>query len=130
MEGGIQGAGEGILLVEDELMLREFSTRFLSEHGYAIFDAGSTQEALDIFERERDNIKLVFSDVVLPDGNAIPLVEGLLAKSPGLKVVLTSGYPSEITEWESIKEQKYEFLQKPYTTSHMLKAIKGALKDR
>ena len=77
-----------------------------------------------------NNIKLVFSDVVLPDKNAINLIDELIVQSPDLRVVLTSGYPKELSQWGVIKDRGYKFLQKPYDISELLQVIKESLQSR
>ncbi len=76
---GLQGHGERVLLVEDEEMLCGFSAGTLRENGYVVFEAKSAEEALDLFEREKGEFHIVFSDVVLPDKNGIELVDQLLS---------------------------------------------------
>ncbi|MHB9111598.1 MAG: response regulator [Thermoleophilia bacterium] len=55
-------------------------------HGYEVFQAADAESALELFEREKDRIDLVFSDVVLPGQDGVWLVEQLKQKRPGLEV--------------------------------------------
>ena len=124
----LQGNGERILLVEDEELLCEFIEQTLSENGYTVFKAKKAAEALDLYEREKGAFHIVFSDVVLPDINGIELVNRLLAKRPELKVLLSSGYLDDKSQWSVICERGFNFLMKPYSITELLTSMKEALK--
>jgi len=125
----LHGHGERVLLVEDEEMLREFATGVLCENGYTVFTANNVKEALDLYEREKGEFQLVFSDVVLPDKTGIELVDHLLSKKPELKVLLASGYLNGKSQWTKIQERGFNFVQKPYTLEGLLKAVTKAIKQ-
>ncbi|MBI5870373.1 MAG: DUF3365 domain-containing protein [Actinobacteria bacterium] len=118
----LTGRGEKILLVEDEDTVRKLAERILVKAGYAVTTAASAEEALSLFDEARGDFDLVFSDVVLPQENGIMLVDRLLKKKAGLRVLLASGY-SEIEWQENIHEREYPFLQKPYSREIILKKI-------
>ena len=122
-----QGCGEGILVVEDHVGVRDFCAKALRANGYTVFQALTAQEATELFERERARIHLVFADVVLPDKDGLQLVEELLALQPGLKVVMTSGYAGEKAQWPAIQERGFPLLHKPYALSDLLRAIREGI---
>jgi len=78
----IRGNGERILLIEDEDEVRNFTENALRGSDYIVFNEASAKEALDVFEREKGNFHLVFSDVVLLDLSGINLVDQLHLKNP------------------------------------------------
>lgn len=121
---GLQGHGERVLLVEDEEMLRGFAAGTLRENGYVVFEAKAAEEALDLFEREKGEFHIVFSDVVLPGKNGIKLVEQLLSQKPELKVLLCSGYLDDKSQWPIVQERGFNFVQKPFTLYGLLQAFK------
>jgi len=123
----LKGRGERILMVEDEEAVLKFSARLLSQNGYTVFKAKSSQEAMDIFEKEKGDFHLVFSDVVLTDTTGIELADQLLAREPKLGILLSSGYTDERSQWSVIRERGYGFIQKPYNTANLLQAIKEAI---
>ncbi len=126
----LNGKGERILLVEDEQSMLNFVKVALGENGYTVFPASSVQEAVRIFQREGGNIDLLFSDVVLPDGNGVKLLEDLLTSKPGLRFLLTSGYADEKSRWRTIENKGYPFLQKPYTLYDLFRTIRELLAAR
>jgi len=121
------GNGERILLVEDEETVRLFTKEALSSNGYIVFEAAYAQEALDIFEREKGEFDLLFSDIVLPDKNALQLLDQILIRKPELPVLLCSGYTDKKSQWPLIQERKIPFIQKPFGLIELLKAFKSTL---
>jgi len=124
----LRGSGERVLLVEDDDLLIEYAKGALSNNGYKVFEVKNAKEALDIFEKEEGNFDIVFSDVVLPDKNGVELVEMLVSHKPGIKVLLSSGYLDDKSQWAKIQEKGFTFIQKPYTMAELLKAIKDVIK--
>ena len=120
------GKGERILVIEDEDGVRYFAEKALTRSGYTVFTASNQKEAMEVFQREM-GLRLVFSDVVLPTMNGIELIEEMLSIKPDLKVLLTSGYTDQKSQWNIIKKKGYTFLQKPYTLSLLLKTIHESL---
>jgi len=69
------GHGEWILLVEDDEQVRTLTRSMLEKNGYTVLAAASVKEGLDVFSQHGARIQLVFSDVLLPDGTALELVD-------------------------------------------------------
>jgi len=65
--------------------------------------------------------------VVLPDIRGPKLVEQLLKQKPGIRILFTSGYSDEKSDWQTIQQLGYPYIQKPFTSYDMLKAVKEAL---
>jgi len=121
------GTGERVLLVEDEGAVRDFAVRALRERGYTIVEAESAEQALDVFEREGQDFRLIFSDVVLPGKSGVQLVDEILARNPEIRILLTSGYADRKSQWPVIRERGFRMLQKPYSLHDLLEAFDEAL---
>ena len=80
-----------------------------------------------VFDKEKGDFQLVFSDIVLPDLHGVQLVDKLLSQKPELKILLCSGYTNEKSQWPLICEKGFPFLQKPYNMSKLLVTIKDIL---
>ncbi|MEW5803003.1 MAG: ATP-binding protein [bacterium] len=124
-----QGKGERILLVEDDEGVRGFTSQALSESGYTVFEAASTQDALIVFEQERGNFRLLLSDMVLPDQSGPELAARLLSLRSQLAVLLTSGYTEQRVQCPAIVGARCRFLQKPYTIVKLLQAVREIIGD-
>jgi CheY-like chemotaxis protein len=123
------GAGKTILVVEDEEIVRELASRVFRENGYIVFEAANSQEAMAIFEREKGEFHLVFSDVVMPGENGIQLVNNLLLQKPELKVLFSSGYTDDKSQRALIAEKGFKFLQKPYTPDELLQKVEQIIEQ-
>lgn len=122
----LQGKGERILLIEDESEVRTFAARVLRENGYVVFEAETAKAAMDVFERE-EQIHFVFSDVVLPDRSGIQVVDEILRSRPDTRILFVSGYADHKSQWPAICARGFDFLQKPYSISELLGAIRKAM---
>jgi nitrogen-specific signal transduction histidine kinase/CheY-like chemotaxis protein len=125
----IQGAGERILLVEDDEGVCAAVSEMLGAGGYEVVTAENAKKAADAFEEQEGNFHLVFCDVVLPDKDGLELVGELLSQKPGLAVLLTSGYTDERTQWLLIREHGFRFLQKPFGLTDLLPAVREAIHE-
>jgi signal transduction histidine kinase len=121
------GRGERILVIEDEANVRQYAVESLERNGYSVFEASGEREALEFFTREKGNVQLIFSDVVLPNTNGIELVERLLKINPRCRVLFSSGYTDQKSRWKIIQEMGYPYLQKPYALNKLLKAVRDSL---
>ncbi len=122
-----KGKGERILVVEDEEMVRSFTRKALAKNGYKILTAANVEEAKQIFSSKKGDFELLFSDVVLPDGNGIELVDQILSEKPQIKILLASGYTDKKSQWPLIKKRGFEFLQKPYDLGGLLRTLREVL---
>ncbi len=126
----LEGHGERVLLVEDEDAVRALANRLLSEHGYQVYAASDVEEADRIFEREKGEFDLVFSDVVLPGEDGISFVGRLRKQKPGLRVLLASGYSGDETNRLEIERQGFHFMQKPYSLKELMVVVNKMLTER
>lgn len=116
------GSG-GILLVDDEVLIREMGQALLEDHGYQVFLAEDGKQALEIYEREQANIQLVILDVVMPVMGGKETLQRLLEVNPDVKVLMSSGFHQDETNDSFIKLGARGFIQKPYRTEDFFKAI-------
>jgi CheY-like chemotaxis protein len=119
---------ETILLVEDETPLRQLVQFLLERQGYHVLEADSGVAAVKVWEKQKDNIDLLLTDLVMPNGmNGHELSSRLLAENPELKVIFTSGYSAEMSGEGSRLRDKIPFLQKPYHTQRLVRTIRTCL---
>lgn len=111
----------------EEEELREFLARALGENGYIVLEAANAKEAMDIFEREKGKFHLLLTDVFLPHLGGLELVDQLLCRQPQLRVLLSSGYTDDKSQWLIIRERGFRFIPKPYALVHLLRAVREAM---
>lgn len=120
-----------ILVVEDEAPLRELVRDILLRQGYEVVTAHSGAEALRRWPEYRDKVRLLLTDIVMPEGvSGWDLAGRLLADRPDLRVIYTSGYSPEMVDRQRHLSEGDIFLQKPYNPAHLLESIKAGLRGR
>jgi CheY-like chemotaxis protein len=118
------GAGETILLVEDEGSVREFAAAVLRRCGYRVLQAASGGDALDVWKWHSRRITLLFTDLVMHDDmTGLELARRLRAEKPSLKVICTSGYGGDSMEGDPAPPEGVRFLQKPYKPQSLANAV-------
>ena len=100
--------GTTVVVVEDEILVRAATARYLREAGCIVFEAASAEECLDLLASER-SIDVVFADVRLPQQSGLDLVRSLKQTHPHLGLVLTTG-----TKLDEPLPDGVTLLQKPY----------------
>ena len=124
-----RGGNETILLVEDEPVLRELARVILHDYAYRVLEAATGVEALKVFELHCDEIDLLFTNIVMPEGiDGLELAEQLKAKKPNLKIIYTSGYTSDAIGTAS-ELSGASFLQKPYSPPRLAQVLRECLDD-
>ena len=124
----VRGGTETILVVEDERDLREIVTRTLHHRGYRVFQAVDGPNALQIWADYKNEIDLVFTDVVMPGGlNGRELAEKLWLEKPKLKVIFSSGYGADTLGKDFKLDPELNYLQKPYLPQTLARAVRRCL---
>lgn len=125
----VQGAGETILVVEDDTLVRDFVIAQLHSLGYGTASAADGQAALALLESGR-SFDLVFTDVVLPGGITGPQLADEIKKSwPATKVLYTSGYTENAAMNAGRLDRGVMLLSKPYSKSELAGMVRLALGD-
>ncbi len=122
----IEGTGT-ILLVDDEPMVLEVGGEILKKLGYAVLEAMSGREAIDLYEANQDKIDLVVLDVVMPHIGGSEAYDRMKAINPDAKVLLSSGYSIEGQAKEIMKRGCDGFIQKPFNMIELSKRISEVL---
>jgi PAS domain S-box-containing protein len=118
---------ECVLVVEDELPVREMVRDVLVRLGYRVHEAASGREALDLWSRHQQDIDLLLTDIIMPDGiMGTDLVQRLTATRADLPVIFTSGYSQESERLTSLISG-VNFLQKPYRPATLIRLIRERL---
>ena len=119
--------GEGILVVDDETAVREVARQALMKFGYEVITTGSGAEALRIFQKRRQDIQLVLTDMMMPEMDGSALTAALRLLEPKLKIVGITGM-SDMTGMEGMKLLALSgMLAKPFTIEKLLAVIQDAL---
>jgi len=113
-----------ILVVEDELGMREWLAEILELAGHRVFTAGDGLEARSVLNREM--LELVITDISMPNEEGLGLIRGLRKARPELKIVALSGADSETLQDAKLLGA-YVTLRKPVSAQIVLQCIRELL---
>jgi two-component system, cell cycle sensor histidine kinase and response regulator CckA len=122
-----RGAGETLLLVEDEIVIRSLVRSVLVSSGYAVIEAEDGERALEIFKARAAEIAMVITDVVLPGAGGRDIMERMTAARPGLPALFMSGYTREVIDSHGALNPGLAFLQKPFSPELLLGKVRELL---
>ncbi|HLM39254.1 MAG TPA: ATP-binding protein [Microvirga sp.] len=123
----VRGAGETILVVEDERDLRVYTTEALRELGYRVLEAADGHAALGLVDRHPE-IDLLFTDVVLTGGmNGRNLADEAARRRPGLPVLFTTGYTSNAIVHHGRLDPGMPLIGKPFTYAELAAKVRRIL---
>jgi len=117
-----------ILVVDDELSMREFLTILLEDEGYAVEQAESAEEALLLMEGSDHD--LVISDVSMPGLNGMQLLGEIKQRSPETVVLLITAFTTAEQAVEAMKLGAYDYLAKPFKVEEVKVLVGKALEKR
>ncbi len=117
------GNGELVLVVDDEEAIREATRHVLEQHGYRVLAAANGRVAVDLFLEQKDQIRLVITDIMMPEMGGAALVKALHVLSPKLKVIATSGLEPDEKREELIGLGVSEMLMKPCAARVLAEAV-------
>jgi len=121
-----RGAGQRVLLVDDEAAVRRSTERLLVRLGYHVTVASSGDEALAIVDGGAP-VDVVVTDVAMPGMNGSDLVQRILAKRPGTPALFVSGYAQEFLSPEILESGRLAFLPKPFSSEGLAEKLRELL---
>lgn len=123
------GAGETILVVDDEEPLCNLLRDVLTRRGYRVLVATDGDEALRVYQEHAGRIDLVILDMTMPGLSGTETFDALRALDPRARILLTSGYTEERAAREAVARGAKGFLQKPFLVSELAARVREALED-
>ena len=116
-----------VLVVDDEVDLLEIAVAYLEEMGYRVFHATDGARALEVLARE-PGIELLITDVIMPGGmNGVELARKVRQLKPSVKIVYSSGFPSDALAERSGTQVDGPLLYKPYQRNEFANAIRRVM---
>jgi signal transduction histidine kinase/CheY-like chemotaxis protein len=121
----VDGAGRTVLLVEDELQLRQVTARILERHNYRVRAADSPHHALAMIRGDAQ-ADLLLTDVVMPGMSGLQLAEQAATVRPHLRHLFMSGFPRDVWERGEIDRDE-PMIEKPFDSEQLLRKVSEAL---
>jgi nitrogen-specific signal transduction histidine kinase/ActR/RegA family two-component response regulator len=121
------GNGELVLVVDDEPSIRRFANAILKRKGYHILTAADGREGLKLFEQQHGEIKLVVSDLIMPQLDGVGMIRELRRIQPDIRVIIVTGLGEENRISEARAAGADDVLNKPFTAEQLLASVKQSL---
>ena len=117
-----------ILVIDDELGIREGCRRALIPQGFDVQTAASIKDGLQMVQDEE--FDLVLLDIMIPDGRGIELLEPIHEKDEDIVCVIITGYATIELAVKAIKKGAYNFISKPFTSDTLIMTVNQGLERR
>ncbi|MEK6743462.1 MAG: PAS domain S-box protein [Nitrospirota bacterium] len=123
----LKGGVETILLAEDDASLRKMTTTVLRHMGYTVIEAENGREAVDKFIENKDVVRLVILDGIMPKMNGKEAHREITALVPGVRCIFMSGYAEDVFTKNGALLDAVEFISKPITPAAFLHKVREVL---
>jgi len=119
-----------ILIVDDELVVRDSLQQWFTSEGYDVRAAGSGQQALTILAESIKEFDLALLDIKMPGMDGMELQNRLLAADPDILIVFMTGYATVETAVQALKRGAYDYITKPVDPDELSHLVAKALEHR
>jgi CheY-like chemotaxis protein len=113
--------------VEDQPSILRMTSLMLECQGYRVLSAGTATEGIRLARESPDKIDLLLTDVVMPEMNGQELARNIRVVHPRIKCLYMSGYAAETISQQDFTDGKTGFIQKPFSTKDMARALREIL---
>jgi two-component system cell cycle sensor histidine kinase/response regulator CckA len=120
---------ETVLLIDDEDIIIDIGGQILERLGYRALTARSGEEAIEIYQANKNEINLVILDMIMPDMGGGETYDRLKKINPEIKVLLSSGFSIDGQASEIINRGCNGFIQKPFNVEQLSRKIRGILSN-
>ena len=116
-----------VLVIEDELALREATRRILARNGYQVITAANGRDAITVAASHPGGIDLLVTDVIMPEMSGKEAADRIQALYPSVRVLFMSGYSEGILSAEGVLETGINLLEKPFTEKSLLAMLREVI---
>lgn len=123
----LAGGTETILFIDDEEIIIDVARDMLEIMGYKVFVSQTGEEAVRIYEKNKDVIDLVIQDMVMPGMNGAEVFKAIKKINPDVKVILASGYVMNKQIAAVMEDGCRAFMQKPFRLEELSAKVREVL---
>ena len=117
---------KNILVVDDELLIRDLLYDFFSEKNWIVSVSDSSSKALEIMKTRQFDLALI--DLKMPEVDGIALIKNIKARYPSLPIVIITAFPSFESAVEAIRLKIDDYITKPFNINKLFKTVCEILK--
>ncbi|MBE6776963.1 MAG: response regulator transcription factor [Ruminococcaceae bacterium] len=112
-----------ILIAEDEVAIREFEAINLKRVGYTVVEAGSGEEALDIFDNDLEGFDIALLDISMPGMDGFTLCKELRKRSETLGIIMLTARTQEMDKISGLMLGADDYITKPFSPTELLARV-------
>lgn len=112
-----------IMIVEDEAAIREFEAINLKRVGYTVVEAGSGEEALDLYDNETEGIDIALLDISMPGMDGFTLCKELRKRSQSLGIIMLTARTQEMDKISGLMIGADDYITKPFSPTELLARV-------
>ena len=112
-----------ILIVEDEAAIREFEAINLTRVGYTTVEAGSGEEALDIYDNDKEGFDIALLDISMPGMDGFALCKELRSRSKSLGIIMLTARAQEMDKISGLMIGADDYITKPFSPAELLARV-------
>jgi PAS domain S-box-containing protein len=124
------GGGALILVVDDEAMICKITDSILKTNGYRVLTAHDGSEAIKLYEQNKEKVKVVIMDMMLPGMDGATCINILRKINPDVKVIAVSGLAENSDLAKEGTSAVQAFLPKPYTSDILLRTVYEVIRGK
>jgi PAS domain S-box-containing protein len=129
-ETALKGGTERILIAEDDASLRKLLTIALESFGYSIIAAENGEEAISKYLENKDSIRLVVLDMIMPKKNGKEAYEEIRKINPDVRALFASGYTMDLIHKRELFDLGMDFILKPVSPKELVRKVREMLDRR
>ncbi len=114
-----------ILIVDDELLIRDLLYDFFASKDFLIQTANDAQEAMRLVELH-DDFDVVLTDIKLEGEDGLSIVDRIREGHPDLPIIVMTGYPSVESAVEALRKRVFDYIIKPFNINRLFATVKAA----
>lgn len=121
-----------ILIIEDDLDIREILKVQLEQGGHQVIEAKDGQEGIDLMKKGSNllQVGLIITDIRMPKVNGLEAVDYIKANAPSIPIMVITGYPETKLAVNLLQKGVRDFLVKPVEKNTLLSKVSAILSSR
>jgi PAS domain S-box-containing protein len=123
----IKGGTETVLVAEDDADVRELIKEVLDSFGYKVIEAQDGEDAVKVYNENKDKVQLLILDVIMPKKNGKDVYDEIRQIRPHIRAIFTSGYNEDVIHKKGILEGGLDFISKPISIDTLLRKVRDVL---
>lgn len=122
----LPGHGETLLIVDDEHLMTDLFTQSMSKRGFHVLAANDGQSALELLHAQKENVRIVITDMTMPGMDGIALSRELYSLDPELPVLIATGHDTDVQQL-GVLSNVLGVVKKPYQIKALAEMIRSLL---